>query len=173
MCWSIDFWHYLHSIQRSSLQNFVDIACSVNFRVAVFASFWKFRVRDQNKREGLVINNMPMKNVEFGKWHGSNESNDASNTQIMSSWINHDSSILQQRCIGDMSVRDFVIFDELWQRFKGVNVSWVVSIFYFNFSLLNDNLIPLRFELGVKTGGQRNMLILYKRELFWTLEIGI
>lgn len=113
MCWSIDFWYYLHSVQRSSLQNFADIACSVNFRVAVFASLCKLRVRDQHKRERLVINNMPMKNVEFGKWHGSNESNDAINTQIMSSCINHDSSILQQRCIGDMSVRNFIIFDQL------------------------------------------------------------
>ena len=55
----------LNSIFLSKSNDVSNILFSINLRVAV-VGLSKFRVRVKHKRERLIINNVPMKNIEFG-----------------------------------------------------------------------------------------------------------
>ena len=55
----------LNSIFLSKSNHVSNILFSINLRVTVIG-FSKFRVRVKHKRERLIINNVPMKNIEFG-----------------------------------------------------------------------------------------------------------
>ena len=119
----IDLRYDLNCIHSRSGQNLADIARSVNLRVAVFAGLSQFRVRDQEKGERLIIDDVPVQHVEFGQRHGIDESNDAIDTQEMPGGIDHDPPILQQRRISDVRMGYSSIFDNLGERFQGVDVA--------------------------------------------------
>ena len=86
-------------------------------------------MRIKDKREGLVVDDVPVEYIQFGEGHGLNQSFDVVNTEIVPGRIYHDSLVLKQRLIFDGGKRNFTIFEQLRQRFKGVDISRIISVF--------------------------------------------
>lgn len=112
--------------------------------------------------EGLVIDNVPMEDVEFRERHGLDDALDGSSAQEVSGGVDHDASVLEQWLILDDGVRDLVVLDDLRKRLQGIDISGVVSVLDLDSSCVDIDLVRLSRHVEAWNCGEQRVDVLFE-----------
>ena len=80
-------------------------------------------MRAQSDGEGLIVNQVPVEDVELGKRHGLDESLDGSHSEEVPGRVDHNTSVLQQGSITHSHEGNPVLLNDLRKRLQGIDVS--------------------------------------------------
>lgn len=121
--WSIDFRNDLDCIKASDPDEFLNVVNSVDLFGAVLAVLGEFWVRAELDWEGLIVDDVPVEDVQFRERHGFDDALDGSDAQEVSGRVDHDTSVLEQWLILDDGMRDLVVLDDLRERLQSIDIA--------------------------------------------------
>ena len=123
----VDFWYNLDCVELSGCDNPLHVAEAVGFLVAVLSALCEFWVGGEFDREGFVIDEVPVEDIEFGEGHGGDEFDDAVDAQEVAGGVDHDASVRDHWLIVYVDIGDLSVFDDLGEGLEGVDVAGVVA----------------------------------------------